>query len=66
VETRHDPEDPHQQTSQSNERTNLSDWDPQRIPSPVLARLIDEIRNEETPTIEGYSRYDRFHNRHNR
>ncbi len=34
-----------------------------KIPSPVLARLIEEVRNEEASTIDAYSR---FHNRHNR
>ena len=33
------------------------------IPSPVLARLIEEVRNEEASAIDAYSR---FHNRHNR
>jgi hypothetical protein len=34
-----------------------------QIPSPVLARLIEEVRNEEPSTITAYNRY---HNRHNR
>jgi hypothetical protein len=33
------------------------------ISSPVLARLIEEVRNEESSTINPYNR---FHNRHNR
>jgi len=33
------------------------------IPSPVLARLIEEVCNEESSAI---SPYNRFHNRHNR
>lgn len=37
--------------------------DPAGIASPVLARLIEEVRNEEQSGIEGYNR---FHNRHNR
>lgn len=53
-----------------------------KIDSPTLARLIEEVRNEEndtwTRTIEAYNRfhnrhnrsggghYNRFHNRHNR
>ena len=32
-------------------------------PSPVLARLIEEVRNEKT---EGPHAYNRMHNRHNR
>ena len=32
-------------------------------PSPVLARLIEEVRHEK---VEGLRAYDRFHNRHNR
>jgi hypothetical protein len=32
-------------------------------PSPVLARLIEEVRNEKT---EGPYAYNRMHNRHNR
>ena len=31
--------------------------------SPVLARLIDEVRNER---VEGPYAYNRMHNRHNR
>jgi len=41
----------------------LLEIDLSKIPSPVLARLIEEVRNEETSTIDAYSRY---HNRHNR
>jgi hypothetical protein len=33
------------------------------VSSAVLARLIEEVRNEESSTI---SPYNRFHNRHNR
>jgi hypothetical protein len=41
----------------------LHEVDVSKIPSPVLARLIEEVRNEEklTPTA-----YNRYHNRHNR
>jgi hypothetical protein len=42
---------------------NLSEIDVQQIPSPVLARLIEEVRNEEPSTPNAYNRY---HNRHNR
>ncbi len=31
--------------------------------SPVLARLIEEVRNEKVQNLGGYNR---FHNRHNR
>ena len=31
--------------------------------SPVLARLIEEVRHEKTERLRAY---DRFHNRHNR
>jgi hypothetical protein len=41
----------------------LLEIDLSKIPSPVLARLIDEVRNEEVNSIDAYSR---FHNRHNR
>ena len=45
------------------EFTRLRSSDPNEIPSEVLARLIEEIRNEETLKINAYNR---FHNRHNR
>jgi hypothetical protein len=41
----------------------LHEIDVSKIPSPVLARLIEEVRNEEASPIDAYSR---FHNRHNR
>lgn len=34
-----------------------------KVSSPVLARLIEEVRNKENSTP---SMYNRFHNRHNR
>lgn len=34
-----------------------------KITSPVLARLIEEVRNEEVQSINAYNR---MHNRHNR
>ena len=37
--------------------------DVNKIPSPVLARLIEEVRNEEIFSINAYNR---MHNRHNR
>ena len=43
--------------------TDLREIDISKLPSPVLARLIEEVRNEEPSGIDAYSR---FHNRHNR
>lgn len=43
--------------------TDLREVDVSQIPSPTLARLIEEVRNEEALDISAYSR---FHNRHNR
>ncbi len=43
--------------------TDLREIDVSQLPSPVLARLIEEVRNEEPSGIDAYSR---FHNRHNR
>lgn len=40
-----------------------SELDVSKIPSPVLAQLIEEVRNEESGTAHAYNR---FHNRHNR
>lgn len=42
---------------------DLAEIDLRQIPSPVLARLIEEVRNDEPSTINAYNR---FHNRHNR
>ena len=42
---------------------DLSEIDVRQIPSPVLARLIEEVRNEESSNPNAYNRY---HNRHNR
>jgi hypothetical protein len=36
---------------------------PSGISSPTLARLIEEVRNEEAHTVHAYNR---MHNRHNR
>jgi hypothetical protein len=41
----------------------LHEVDVSKIPSPILARLIEEVRNEEKLTTSAYNRY---HNRHNR
>jgi hypothetical protein len=43
--------------------TDLLEIDVSKLPSPALARLIEEVRNEEPAGIDAYSR---FHNRHNR
>ncbi len=67
VDTRHPPLESNDRTApQPAELGKSCDLDPQTIPSPVLARLIEEVRNEEMPVTQGYDRYDRFHNRHNR
>lgn len=41
----------------------LSEIEIEKISSPVLARLIEEVRNEEIHSINAYNR---MHNRHNR
>lgn len=43
--------------------TDLREVDVSKLSSPVLARLIEEVRNEEASVPNAYSR---FHNRHNR
>ncbi len=42
----------------------LREVTPDKIPNAVLARLIDEVRNDEQ-VISNHA-YNRFHNRHNR
>lgn len=42
---------------------DLLEVDVSKLTSPVLARLIEEVRNEKPSGIDAYSR---FHNRHNR
>ena len=51
------------QTEESSTGTDLLEVDISKLSSPALARLIEEVRNEETPTTHAY---DRVHNRHNR
>lgn len=52
------------QTSEApREVSDLLEIDVSKLPSPALARLIEEVRNEEPSGIDAYSR---FHNRHNR
>lgn len=49
---------------ESDTTEKLPELDVSKIPSPVLARLIEEVRsNEEIGTAY---RYNRFYNRHNR
>lgn len=52
-----------QTTESPQEVSDLLEIDVSKLPSPVLARLIEEVRNEEPSGIDAYSR---FHNRHNR
>ena len=42
---------------------SLDEFDVSDISSPTLARLIDEVRNEEECAAHAYNR---MHNRHNR
>ena len=52
------------QTSEAPQQVaDLLEIDVSKLPSPALARLIEEVRNEEPSGIDAYSR---FHNRHNR
>lgn len=44
-------------------RPEIYEIDVKEISSPVLARLIEEVRNEETHNAQAYNR---MHNRHNR
>lgn len=43
--------------------TKISEINLNEISNPVLARLIEEVRNEEIHSINAYNR---MHNRHNR
>ena len=45
------------------EETKPKAIDAEETENPVLARLIEEVRNEGT---KGQATYDRVHNRHNR
>ena len=51
------------QTEESSIRTDLLEVDISKLSSPALARLIEEVRNEEASPTHAY---DRVHNRHNR
>ena len=56
-------EDTAPQTMESPDTPELPEIDTSTISSPTLARLIEEVRNEESPDTHAY---DRTHNRHNR
>lgn len=51
------------QAEESSDRTDLLEVDTSKLSSPALARLIEEVRNEDTSPTRAY---DRVHNRHNR
>ena len=51
------------QAAESYSNSDLLEVDTSKIPSTVLARLIEEVRSEKSPTPRVY---DRVHNRHNR
>ena len=55
------------ETDTAQERSSV-EVDVKSISSAALARLIDEVRNEQTDSTHAYDRaaYDRAHNRHNR
>ncbi len=42
----------------------LREITPDKLPNKVLARLIEEVRNDEQ--VLSNNSYNRFHNRHNR
>jgi hypothetical protein len=50
-------------TMMSQAEEKLMEMDVAKIPSEVLKRLVEEVRQDEA---EDRSRYSRFHNRHNR
>ena len=56
-------EDQIQSTEAQTLTIELPDPGIDEVPSPTLARLIEEVRNEEDVTARNYSR---MHNRHNR
>jgi hypothetical protein len=43
--------------------TSIMEVEVEQLPSPVLRRLIEEVRHD---IIEDISPYSRWHNRHNR
>ena len=56
-------EQSHTQAAESPVVPDPLEIDTSKISSPVLARLIEEVRNEESSTARAYNR---VHNRHNR
>lgn len=52
-----------QSTESQTLTVELSEPDIHEVSSPTLARLIEEVRNEEELTAHAYNR---MHNRHNR
>ncbi len=54
---------PHEQPDAIPKKRNPKELDSEEIVNPVLARLIEEVRNEGTKDQRSY---DRVHNRHNR
>ncbi|MEK6371114.1 MAG: YhhA family cyclophane-containing RiPP [Acidobacteriota bacterium] len=53
----------HEEVNAPSAEKKTRDTDAEVAPSPALARLIEEVRNEQ---IEGPNAYNRTHNRHNR
>ena len=49
--------------AQTDQADKINELNLDKIPSPVIARLIEEVRNEEVYSINAYNR---MHNRHNR
>jgi hypothetical protein len=52
-----------QATESESPSNKLQELEIDKIPSPTLARLIEEVRNEEELSAHAYNR---MHNRHNR
>ena len=55
--------DSHEQSDVISKNPNPEELDSEKPKNPVLARLIEEVRNE---GAKGETAYDRVHNRHNR
>lgn len=53
----------HEEVDSSATEKNPQEPDDKETPSPVLARLIEEVRNEKVGNPHAYNR---MHNRHNR
>ena len=53
----------HEQSDEAPTKREPNAHDVEEIVNPVLARLIEEVRNQGT---KGQITYDRVHNRHNR